>query len=107
MFYTFNQNNSGGGCANDHTRGIGPVVIIEADDGNHAEYRAELIGLYFNGVASGDDCECCGDRWYAPWEGKKYPAYYDENVTTRREVPAPEASVFVHYADGRVIGYDK
>jgi hypothetical protein len=21
-------------------------------------------GIYFNGVEDGQDCECCGDRWY-------------------------------------------
>lgn len=63
MFYTFNQNNSGGGFDFDAKRGISRYVIISADSTEDAIKRAEKIGLYFNGVESGDDCECCGDRW--------------------------------------------
>ena len=25
---------------------------------------AQGNGIYFNGVADGIDCDCCGDRWY-------------------------------------------
>ena len=25
---------------------------------------AQQNGVYFNGVADGVDCDCCGDRWY-------------------------------------------
>ena len=28
-----------------------------------ANTKACDIGIYFDGVANGADCECCGDRW--------------------------------------------
>ena len=80
MFYTFSQNNSGGRFHNDRTRGIGSYVIVEADDFEHAIERALEIGLYFDGVDSGDDCECCGDRWCPQYEGTATPMIYGEEV---------------------------
>ena len=62
MFYTFKQNNSGGTF-------IGPqYVIIEADDASEANLIAYDHGIYFNGVQNGQDCNCCGDRWYPVYE---------------------------------------
>jgi hypothetical protein len=82
MFYTFNQNNSGGGFDMDKARGIGSAVVIEADSPSHANERAEEIGLYFDGVEEEIDCECCGDRWYRAWEsGTDRPTYYGEELT--------------------------
>lgn len=62
MFFWYDQNNSGGVF-------IKPAqnVIIEADTVDEANIRSEDLGVYFNGVITGDDCECCGDRWYRPW----------------------------------------
>ena len=56
--YVFDQNNSGG-------RYEGPkFVIVQAGSDNEADDLAEeFAGVYFNGVASLIDCECCGDRW--------------------------------------------
>jgi len=108
VFYTFDQNNSGGGYDNDRTRGIGPIVVIEAASNNEANRQAEEIGLYFDGVDRGDDCECCGDRWYrvSEWNAGEVPTRYGSALLAdRSEVPAETASIFVHYADGRVIGY--
>lgn len=34
---------------------------------DEANARAKGIGLYFDGVDDGRDCECCGDRWYEKW----------------------------------------
>lgn len=85
-FYHFSQNNSGGMFDIEPSRGIGVDVWIEAVDADHANSRAEQIGLYFNGVEDGSDCECCGDRWYPTWEsnavselsevGGRYTEYY-------------------------------
>lgn len=66
--FEFRQNNSGGHFDIDDAKGIGPRVYIEAVDVNHATSRAESLGLYFDGVESGSDCECCGDRWSPPWD---------------------------------------
>ena len=57
-YYLFGQNNPGG-------KYFGPkYVIIEAGDKDEANYIAvEWTAIYFDGVSSGLDCECCGDRW--------------------------------------------
>lgn len=80
-FYTFRQNNSGGTFAHKPRDGIGMALFIEAVDKAHAISRAERIGLYFDGVACGMDCGCCGDRWSAPWddEGTDTPKQYDDS----------------------------
>lgn len=62
-FFDFSQNNSGGSFVFDEQRGITHFVIVEAMDADHANSVAENIGLYFNGCESGNDCDCCGDRW--------------------------------------------
>jgi len=61
-WYHFRQNNSGGGW--DIDENVGQDVFIEAHDADEANARADEIGIYFDGVDSGQDCECCGDRWY-------------------------------------------
>jgi len=60
-FYTFYQNNSGGNfVVNDKLK---EYVIIEASSHNEANNIAIEKGIYFDGVHSGFDCGCCGDRW--------------------------------------------
>ena len=61
-FYEFNQNNSGGHM--DYNDKLTHRVFIEAEDYRSANSIAEDLGIYFNGVDNGSDCECCGDRWY-------------------------------------------
>jgi hypothetical protein len=107
-FYTFDQNNSGGGFDYDESAGISCVVIIEADSAYSANRRAEEIGLYFDGADKGSDCPCCGDRWHEAYgEGDEVPSVYD--------TPLPEYvpyfkwirsgyEIFTHYSDGRIVG---
>lgn len=109
MFFEYNQNNSGGGFDFDAERGITHYVIVEADDAEHANYRAERIGLYFDGAG---DCACCGNRWSAQWgsdEGDEVPCIYGEPVQDfdfgRKWMAADSPEAFVHFADGRVQGY--
>ena len=65
-FYEFKQNNSGGSFAvNDQ---LCHNLIIEANNSEEAESKAESMGVYFNGCDEGMDCPCCGDRWYRPDE---------------------------------------
>lgn len=73
MFYEFNQNNSGGYFVEDDT--LCHRLFIEADNVKEAVNKAEELGCYWNGVASGIDCSCCGDRWHEPWddEGEVFP----------------------------------
>lgn len=57
-WFTFHQNNSGG-----YFKGPAAVVIVQAPSGARAIQIAASHGVYFNGVALGLDCDCCGDRW--------------------------------------------
>ena len=83
-FFTFCQNNSGGSFDADH----GLFVVIEADNADHANQRAvEEEGLYFDGVQSGADCSCCGDRWYRAWDSNAAtdsPMIYGKPATEYR-----------------------
>jgi len=107
MFYTYNQNNSGGKFRFVENR-ISHFVIIEAADGAEADERAQEIGIYFNGCADGRDCKCCGDRWYPSYdEGTEKPSVYGRPITesplkimTKRMVKNPKG--FVHYKNGVV-----
>lgn len=115
MFYTFNQNNSGGNFDFDSEKGISHYVIIEADSVEDAVNKAEDIGLYFGGVESGIDCPTCGDRWYEPWYGDIFPAVYGEEVKPQEKYEpkdnfsikwmgdAPEG--FIHYKDGSIVPF--
>lgn len=87
-FWTFGQNNSGGSFDFDVERGITHFVIIEASSEAECIARAKSIGLYFDGCATGVDCDCCGDRWSAPWEdGSEFPSVYGHNVRETGSVP--------------------
>tara|TARA_R110000824_G_scaffold64097_4_gene167787 strand:- start:193 stop:600 length:408 start_codon:yes stop_codon:yes gene_type:complete len=90
-WFHYRQNNSGGSF-------YGPEnVIVQAVTAEAANERgAVLAGLYFDGVADGQDCGCCGDRWYRAWEkdeGDAFPSVYEEPTE------AGEETLLV-YADG-------
>lgn len=101
-FYTFDQNNSGGGFDFFPNEGISHHVIIEASSADDANDKAESIGLYFDGCEAGRDCECCGDRWYRARkdDGKDVPMVYSEKVV---ESSGDVADAYIHYADGRIV----
>lgn len=111
MFYTFNQNNSGGSFVFDGSAGISHYVIIEESDARRADFEAEDIGLYFNGCASGRDCSCCGDRWSKTYDldGSEIPEIDGEDVSDgiykssyggwMKEKPEG----YIHYLDGRIV----
>lgn len=101
MFYTFNQNNSGGSFVRDEQAGICEVVIIEADSAQEANDIAETKGIYFDGCHSGYDCPCCGDRWYSKWhdDGDEVPSIYGEPISESNGSMFRK-DCFVHYKDG-------
>ena len=108
-FYTFYQNNSGGSFHYVERAGITHYVIVEAVDWNHAISRAESIGLYFDGVEEGQDCECCGDRWYKPYsdKGNDEPCVYGTPVASHKRdkwgfFKDDQKEIAVHYLDGRI-----
>lgn len=79
-WFTYRQNNSGGSFDRDDKVDVN--VIIQAHSVKEADELAKVIGIYFNGVEKGIDCECCGDRWYGCWddEGTDEPMVYGEVV---------------------------
>lgn len=77
MFYTYNQNNSGGSFHHDDK--ITLYVIVEADSPDESDTIAEDIGIYFNGCDEDIDCPCCGDRWCPAYDGKDEPLVYGES----------------------------
>jgi hypothetical protein len=85
--------------------GIAHFVIIEADSITEAEVKAHRLGIYFNGVENGTDCQCCGDRWYESDSPTNYPRVYGQSVT---DLPykdmffPPGDSIVIHFADGTV-----
>ena len=91
MFYVFRQNNSGGSWDIDELNCIGKIVIVEADNEDLAVEEALKIGLYFDGVKKGIDCECCGDRW----DGRpdEYDTLYDVSECVAIAKSSP---VYVH-----------
>ena len=71
-YFKFRQNNSFG-----HFVGT-PLVFVQADNAADANSIAQDHGVYFNGVADGIDCDCCGDRWYPVHDddAQDQPSYY-------------------------------
>jgi hypothetical protein len=101
LFYTFNQNNSGGGFHD--SENYGQYVIVAARSAKEANSLAEGLGLYFDGVDGGSDCDCCGDRWYRAHDGDgtETPEVYGKDP----EALLAEGGFFrdkvvVHYPDG-------
>ncbi len=109
-FFHFSQNNSGGSFHVDES--VAHHVIIEALDAMHANQRATDVGIYFDGCRTGQDCDCCGDRWYAKWSddtGDDEPLIYD---TPPHEVSdmftkVGEPMCHVYYLDGTKKSYVK
>jgi hypothetical protein len=73
-FYEYKQNNSGGSFVTNDK--LCHRLFIEADSISAANEKARSLGVYFDGCASGNDCSCCGDRWYPPYEALEFPYTY-------------------------------
>jgi hypothetical protein len=117
-FYYFNQNNSGGRFTEDPKQGLAHHVIIEADSAKEANDRAEAAGLYFDGIAKGHDCDCCGDRWSpVGGAGDASPMVYGEKVLDWQAASdrkfdkfsnikwMQDAEGYIHYKDGSIVGF--
>ena len=96
-FWTFQQNNSGGIFTHEPENGLGYSVCIEADTDAQATAKAESIGIYFDGVASGQDCACCGDRWYKAFGPFNTPSRWVEGNPLEGGWGIP---AYIHYANG-------
>lgn len=95
MFFTFRQNNSFG--VFDVNDNVDHFVIIEAESSSEANDIGEHIGIYFDGVENGIDCECCGDRWYRNYgRGTEKPEIYGKS-------PGEYSHEYIiYYKDGRI-----
>lgn len=96
-FFCFDQNNSGGVFHINDEQGISPIVWVEAFDVHEAIERAKDIGIYFNGVQDGWDCECCGDRWNEPWNDEG-----ESSSSVNNHFSSWHDTVYVHRADGTI-----
>lgn len=105
MFYTYNQNNSGGRFHIDDR--VAEHVIIEAYSSTHADSLAESIGIYFDGVRMNQDCRCCGDRWYPAYEGTETPKIYGTDAAEMKPFKKNDQKPYCHvyYLDGTVKSY--
>ena len=110
LFYTFGQNNSGGGFdVNDE---VAHHVIIEAYSAEEANAKAQSLGIYFHGCDIGRDCPCCGDRWSRQWDdndGTPAPMIYDKKPIEYRDVFARVGDAYCHiyHLDGMKQTYRK
>lgn len=105
-FFHYRQNNSGGQVVRDND--VDTHVIIEASDALGASLRARDIGIYFDGVYSGLDCDCCGDRWARQLDGTPTPQIYGETIDLiRLERPRRDyQNMVIYFADGsRLYGH--
>lgn len=101
-FYRYRQNNSGDDYTINLKKGLGPIVYVEAVDADHANQRAQNLGIYFDGVHGGMDCECCGDRWDTASERDAAKA---EDINENKQnvygfLEHPE--YYIHLLDGRI-----
>lgn len=91
-FYMFSQNNSGGSFI--INKDVAELVAIEAENAKEANKRAEEIGIYFDGVDEGSDCDCCGDRWSRACD-------LEEGVDPFNYTSWSKKKIIVYHADGR------
>jgi hypothetical protein len=109
MFFHFNQNNSGGSFDTDES--VAHHVFIEARNASDANMKAQSIGIYFDGIENGIDCECCGDRWYRAYDDSSdtEPLIYGKSPEEYKEIWGKKGDVFCHvyYLNGNKVSYTK
>jgi hypothetical protein len=107
-YFHYSQNNSGGSFHIDES--VAHHVIIQAVSAQHADQIAIDIGIYFDGCENGQDCSCCGDRWYsargdkgteAPLLYGADPAEYDDKFFSKPGKPV----CHVYHLDGSKTTY--
>jgi hypothetical protein len=102
--YEWSQNNSGGVFDTDDQ--LCHRVVIEAETLDEAEEKAFSLGIYYDGVERGYDCDCCGDRWVRPWVGdedfddKESLFDFYQKKTNQYGWTKPDARIF--FKDGEV-----
>ena len=107
-YFHFSQNNSGGSFDINDT--VAHHVFIQAKSSGEANRLAQDVGIYFDGCSTGQDCHCCGDRWYTAYgEGDETPLIYGEDPATYHDMfTKPGQPVcHVYHLDGRKDTYRK
>lgn len=104
-FFTFIQNNSGGVFLNNES--VAEHVIIEAENYEEANSKAEEIGIYFDGCRKNIDCNCCGDRWDEADEDDGYekPSIYGVYYKDYKSSFFNKGCI-VYYANGKSERYE-
>lgn len=104
-FFNFDQNNSGGYFVENEKLGVGPEIIIEAQNYNEAWNKLEALGEQCSGFWN--YCDCCGERWYKGWkeEGHDVPSIYNTPIENFKATDFREY-VYVHYYDGTFKRFD-
>lgn len=105
-FFCFTQNNSGGVFISDGD--VAEFVVVEAADAADANRRAQAVGVYFDGVRDGRDCECCGDRFFPVFDGSRgdeVPSVFGEPVESFKPFYGSQR-VVVHFASGEKKVFD-
>ena len=101
MFYHFRQNNSGGYFVIGEN--VNVHVFVEASTPRLANERAEQVGIYFDGVSAGVDCECCGNRWYRIYEGENCEQGEQTLCIYGEPIEVVSDETIIYMADGRVL----
>ena len=80
-WFYFRQNNSGGFFQRDDN--LCEYMFVEAPNHFEANKIAENLGCYWDGVAHGFDCSCCGDRWNPQTASDEmaFPIKWENNIT--------------------------
>lgn len=103
-FFHFDQNNSGGSY--DVDENVAQIVVIEALNADAANVIAQEIGIYFDGVSTGADCDCCGNRWTRTYADDAEDAPDEEWIAMHSSWKSQgNPYAFVHFADGRKLSY--
>lgn len=107
-FYTYDQNNSGGGFVSDNN--VTFTIIIEAPSASEADTKAEEIGIYFDDDYE-MDCPCCGTRWSRAWDsdGEETPTVCGKPVEDYQEGWAKPGQpyAYIYYANGDKVAHIK
>ncbi len=92
MYYSFDQNNSGGYCLFNEKDGISDCIVVEAFNEDQANMLFdEIVKEYSN------YCPCCGERWYGVGAESSDINGLELDLYTR--------PVFIHYLDGTIKTY--
>lgn len=94
-FFELIQNNSGGYFVTDDKNGICEIVIIEAYNISEAWEKLCAIGEQVDGFW--DFCNCCGERWYKPFDGGQVEPTFFGTPLSKIKKDFFRKRAYVHY----------